>query len=302
MLVLSVPWLLLFLLVIAVVFFLKKKWKLASLLLLVIFAINWWTSCFCFGFNNNFSGDIKVLSFNVNGQKEIGFNNTSSIVSLINKEEPDVIFLTENYKPLKDSLFMILSLKYPYNTRYLYHNMIYSKHPISDLNYIERPYGGSAYITQCIVSIDGIELCLYGCHLSSNNYSKELEYLTPDEIDTVDKLKSYLINTKNSSFFRELEADTIVSSISERNYAIVMGDMNDICGSSCMLIFKNAGLKDAWSEGGFGYGATFHHPLPYRIDHIMYNDKLSLKGIKKIGTSGISDHDALVAVFDFDNN
>ena len=46
-----------------------------------------------------------------------------------------------------------------------------------------------------------------------------------------------------------------------------------------------------------GYGATIQYLLPYRIDHIMYNDKLTLNSIKKIDAKGLSDHDALVAEF-----
>lgn len=52
-------------------------------------------------------------------------------------------------------------------------------------------------------------------------------------------------------------------------------------------------------KGGLGYGATIHYPLPYRIDHIMYNDRLRLKSIRKIDAKGLSDHDALVAEFYF---
>ncbi len=74
--------------------------------------------------------------------------------------------------------------------------------------------------------------------------------------------------------------------------------MNDVCGAPSMRKFKLAGFKDAWSVGGFGYGATIHHLLPYRIDHILYNDGLRLKGIKRIKSRALSDHDALVAVFE----
>lgn len=152
MLVLTIPWILLLLLVITVVFLFKKKWKKALLLLLLILAINWWSDCFCFGFRNTFSGDLKVLSFNVDGESQL-----------------------------------------------------------------------------------------------------------------------------------------------------VMGDLNDVCGLPALKKFATAGLKDAWSEGGFGYGATIHTPLPYRIDHILHNEGLVLKGVKVIDTSDISDHNALVAVFDFSN-
>lgn len=250
MLVLTIPWLLLLLLVITVVFLLKKRWKAALLLLFVTFAINWWTDCFCYGFKNTLSGDLKVLTFNVNGQEENDKHKLVSIVSLIYQEEPDIIFLTENYRPLEDSLFVRLNELYPYNTRYMSHNMIYSRFPIHNPLFFDRPNGGSAYIVKCNVSINDIDLSLYGCHLSSNNYTSELDYLTPGEVDTADKTISYLTQINKASYLRELEADTIVGSISERDYAIVMGDMNDICGSACMRKFNNAGLKDAWSEGG----------------------------------------------------
>lgn len=302
MLVLTIPWLLLLLLVIAVVFLLKKKWKIALLLLLLILAINWWSDCFCFGFKNSFSGDLTILSFNVNGPKENDEYIITSVISLINKEEPDVFFLTESYNQLEDTLYVRFHQLYPYNTKFMSHSMIYSRYPIHKSHFFDRPNGGSAYITQCyVLSVNGKDLDMYGCHLSSNNYSTELEYLTPNEIDTFEKLMSYLKNINNSSYFRGLEADTIVRSLAGNKNVIVMGDMNDIAGSTTMRILSKAGLKDAWSEGGFGYGATIHYPLPYRIDHILYNEGLVLKGVKVIDTSDISDHNALVAVFDFSN-
>lgn len=298
MLVLTIPWLLLLLLVITVVFLLKKRWKATLLLLLVTFAINWWTDCFCYGFKNTFSGDLKVLTFNINGEGEYDEEKTSNIVSLIFQEDPDIVFLTENFIPIRDTLLARLHNMYPYDTRYMAHNIILGKYPLYNEVFYEKPNKGSGYIVNCCVKIGNKEISLFGCHLSSNNYSPELDYLTPEELNNVDEVRSYLSHTKKASVLRELESDSIVSSISERDCAIVMGDMNDICGSACMRIFKNAGLKDAWSEGGFGYGATIHHPLPYRIDHILYGNGLKLKGIKKIDTRDISDHDALVAVFD----
>lgn len=81
--------------------------------------------------------------------------------------------------------------------------------------------------------------------------------------------------------------------------AIIMGDFNDVSGSKPLNILEDAGFKDAWWDGGFGYGATIHHPLPFRIDHIMYNDGVELVEIKKVDSNGLSDHDALVATFFF---
>ena len=72
-----------------------------------------------------------------------------------------------------------------------------------------------------------------------------------------------------------------------------MGDFNDVGGSKALRTLENAGLRDAWWEGGLGYGATIHKPLPYRIDHFMYSSELNIRNIKVISSNGLSDHDAL---------
>ncbi|MCQ2119843.1 MAG: hypothetical protein MJY84_07960 [Bacteroidales bacterium] len=52
------------------------------------------------------------------------------------------------------------------------------------------------------------------------------------------------------------------------------------------------------SGDGFGYGSTIHHPLSFRIDHILYSDRLRLRSVGRVKACGLSDHDALVASFD----
>jgi len=301
MLVLTIPWILLLLLVITVVFLFKKKWKIVLLLLLLTLAINWWSDCFCFGFKNTFSGDLKVLSFNVNGEGQFSEEKLCNVLSLVEKENPDILFLTENFNPLGDSLHARLHLIYPYDMLGMPHNIIYSRYVINEKSYKERLNGGSSFIVSSSISIKGNDIIVFGGHLSSNNYSSNMEYLTPSDVETFFDMKSYLSNIDKASHLRELEADTIVGAFFEKDNVIVMGDLNDVCGSPALKKFAIAGLKDAWSEGGFGYGATIHTPLPYRIDHILYNEGLVLKGVKVIDTSDISDHNALVAVFDFSN-
>ena len=67
MLSLIIPWLLLLLLMITAVLLFKKKWVAAIILAVVMVFLNWWSDCFCVGFKNTYAGNIKVLSFNVNG-------------------------------------------------------------------------------------------------------------------------------------------------------------------------------------------------------------------------------------------
>lgn len=298
MFILALPWFLIALFLVEVLLVWKKKWVMVLILAVALFLLNWWSDCFCFGHNTGFEGELKVLCFNVKGSGQYDESKTSNIVELIFEENPDVVFLTENFPPIRDSLLVRLQMRYPFDTRYIAHNLFLSKYPLDNQVFYENLNGGSGYIVRCSVSIGGKDVSLYGCHLSSNNYSSELDYLTPGNIDTVEETTKYLSNVKNDAHLRALEAETITGSISEGESVIVMGDMNDICGSTCLNMFKDSALKDAWSVGGLGYGATIHHPLPYRIDHILFNDKLKLRGIKKKDTREISDHDALVAVFD----
>ena len=82
---------------------------------------------------------------------------------------------------------------------------------------------------------------------------------------------------------------------------IVMGDMNDFNHFAPMDSLRDAGMKNAWWEGGFGYGATYHAGwLKLRIDHIYYNERLCLKNVKVVNTD-LSDHNILLADFAFNN-
>ena len=146
---------------------------------------------------------------------------------------------------------------------------------------------------------------IYCLHLQSNNLVNG-DTFYPDSIADRGGIMRYLDNYKAASEIRREQAELIVSDLSS-DPSIVMGDMNDVCGSPCMKVFAEAGLRDAWWEGGLGYGATIHSPLPYRIDHVLYGvpsfkgfqvpSGFNLKGIKKVSANGLSDHDALVADF-----
>ena len=295
---LTIPWLLVLIIMVTIVCFIKRKWKLSLLLVGVTLVLNWWCECFCFGNKSFYSGDLKILSFNIDGDRAYSDNKLATIINIINGEKPDILFLTENYWTLERNLYEQLHKSYPYDTRYMSTNIIYSRYPLSHKSFIYQLNMGSSYIVSCEATINGHMIRLFGCHFSSNNYSEDLQYLTPDQVNTFSKMRQYITNIVKASRLRLLESDTIVKSFTHDENVIVMGDLNDICGSPVLRKLQNAGLKDAWYLGGFGYGATVHSPLPYRIDHVLFSDGLELKGIKKIRTESISDHDALLAVFE----
>lgn len=295
---LIVPWALVLLLVVAAILLFRKRWMAAGVVAIVIVAVNCWFDCFCFGFKNTFTGDLKVLSFNVNGVEGYDDDKANAILGIIQEEAPDVVYMTENYYPFCDSLHVRLHEIYPYDTRQMFHDVFYSKFPLSDPLFFKQNDRGASYMVKCEAEVKGKTVTLIGCHLSSNNFSSVGNYLTPDEVKSVTGIKAYYENFSYASHLREMEADTVITHCKGAERVVIMGDLNEVSGGSSMRMLEGAGYKDAWSKGGFGYGATIHHPLPYRIDHVLYNNGLKLKGIKKINAKGISDHDALVAVFD----
>lgn len=301
MLSLIIPWALLLFLIVIVLLLFKKKWIAAGVLAIVVLMLNCWSDCFCIGCNKNtFTGDLKVLSFNVNGGGKYDKDKADAIIGIIQDEAPDLVFLTECFKPLCDSLQGWLHTVYPYDTRKMNHNVIYSKLTLRNPLFFDMINRGTSYLVKCDLEVSGRDVVLFGCHLSSNNYSWTKDYLTPDEVKSVSGIKAYFDNFSYATKLRAMEADTVINHCSGAERVVIMGDLNEVSGASSMRHFERAGYKDAWSVGGFGYGATIHHPLPYRIDHVLYNSGLKLKGIKKIDAKGISDHDALVAVFDLE--
>lgn len=244
---------------------------------------------------------LKIMSFNVDGSRMGNADaKADSLAKFIHAHEPDVVFLIEDFDTIGGVLDSLLKNEYPYSTykavKYYTGHYFYSKYPLGIFEQIPIESTRFNYDFHCNIFYQGDSISLYGLHLASNNYSESNAYMRPEDVNGLSKLWSYLNNIKHASTIRSEEVIAIKARLAQDTYpTIVMGDMNDVSGSKPLNILEDAGFKDAWWEGGFGYGAT--HPLPFRIDHIMYNDELELVDIKKVDSKGLSDHDALVATF-----
>ena len=305
------PWILLLLIISAILMLTFKRWKIAVSLIVLAIAGNLYFETFPFHVFNSSSDKeglaLTVLAFNCNlsHNKENREGKRSEVKAFIKEQNADVVFLTENFINNNDSLWLMLQVVYPYRVQQKNSvgNALYSKYPIlADTIYKEK---GKGYgITCCQIKVRDERINVVGVHLSSNNYNEQKVHMTPDSVENFKQARSYLGNILNASKYRENEAKRISDNLSpnlnggkKRIPTVVMGDFNDVCGSPSLYSLESAGLKDAWWEGGFGYGATIHNPLPFRIDHILYNERLELVDIKKLDAHGLSDHDALVGSF-----
>lgn len=236
------------------------------------------------------------MAWNIDGSQYDSLK-VSKIANVIHKYNPDVIFLSEDFDKTGICLDSLLKKNYPYSSYQIYSgHVFYSNYSLDSIRVVAVEDYDNPLRMHVSIMVKGQTIDIYGCHLASNNYTASQVDFHLDQVNDHHDAKQYLKNICDASRLRKLEAQAIIKDMSDRA-TIIMGDFNDVCGSPALRAFKAAGFHDAWWKGGMGYGATIHYPLPFRIDHIMYNDKLRLKSIKKIDAKGLSDHDALVAEF-----
>lgn len=143
---------------------------------------------------------------------------------------------------------------------------------------------------------------VFSGHLRSSAYSTARRSMSKDD-SWFDGLSLYKRNYDVGKHIRDYEAENVRRFIDEARTdgkpVIVAGDLNDWNGSYCLNTLMDKDLKDAWSEGGRGFGWTyFGWHLRLRLDHILYSDELELVDVKVID-SDLSDHKPLMAKFRF---
>lgn len=246
-------------------------------------------------FYNEKSGELKVLTWNVHCSKGADKIRQEKIAEQILKEDVDLVQLNEFCLDSCSVIDSLLSKQYPYrndaNAKEKAGDILYSKTQLLES-------GKYREVHNCIYSKQFVEkdsVYIIGCHLPGNNHEGQIEI---DDADSLSRVKTFWSYYRNAQVKRKEYAQFMKKTILDSTLPIiVMGDMNDFSASAPMDSLKEAGMKNAWWEGGFGYGATYHEGwLRLRIDHIYYNDKLSLKGVKVVKTD-LSDHNILIANF-----
>lgn len=143
---------------------------------------------------------------------------------------------------------------------------------------------------------------VFSSHLRSSAYSTARRSMNKGA-SWFEGLSLYKRNYDVGKRIRDYETQNVRRFVEEaqtqRKPVIIAGDLNDWCGSDCLNTLMGDDLKDAWWEGGNGFGWTyFGWHLRLRLDHILYSDKLELVDVKVID-SDLSDHKPLVARFRF---
>lgn len=301
MLALIIPWALVILLILAILFLIKRKRALFFFFVIAAIWLNWLSKCIPFRLSyppDRYKGDyIKIISYNIDGTSGNTIEKARNVRALLREYSPDIVFIAE-YDDFHPSILdSILKEDFNYTTRTeaKHFQYFFGSIPIYNNRRLQDKEGNDIGVYACSILMNRDTIDLFGCHLSSNNYSPSQDRVSPDSIQDGAGLINYLHNVKSAGERRTIEVESLIQTIEAQNHqTILMGDFNDVSFSQPLNLLEDSGFKDAWWEGGVGYGATVNYPLPYRIDHIMHTNGLVLKTIRVI-KSDISDHDALYA-------
>ena len=307
--ILIIPLFIIFLVAVSLCFAIFKKWKISVLILIFAYAMNLYGEVFPFyPFSSSLKVNdgelISVMAFNIHGPGERFDERIEGIVKIIEKENPDVLFLSEavsSHRLYKERLDSILSDKFLYSSdkdKRPWGNVFYSKFPIDTFCIIDITIGHSQPLMA--INVGGKKLNLLGCHLSSNNYFDSKIKMEVDSVSNKGDVKRYIKSIEKGYEARRQDVDSICTQLSnvEKSQLIILGDMNDIGGSYTIRKLESLGMRDAWWNAGFGLGGTRDVlSIPFRIDHILYGDSLELAEVNVINADGLSDHNAISAKF-----
>lgn len=244
---------------------------------------------------------LRIMTWNIHVTDPAFKDKQTDIANEIIKQDADIVLINEFSLDVATQLHSQLRENYPYVTesygKVLGGDILYSRFPIDSNQKLETPIlHPLAYEFRLKVNEKTVRIV--GCHLSSNNYDKDGHHYTPKKENKFLDLPNYYANYRESKERRTMQAELILDCIlSEDLPTIVMGDMNDFSGTSPLNTLQKVGFKDAWWEGGNGFGITFHEDwMHFRLDHILYDANWELSSVKVV-QSDLSDHRPLVAEF-----
>lgn len=237
---------------------------------------------------------VSFLTLNVGFPKSGYSSSINGLAKLLLDADADIVFISEAYGESGDSLYSLIKPFYQYSS-YEWggaSHCLFCKMPFRWNHRVAREIDPHAFVCRFYVQIDEDEVSLYCCHLSSNNIHEDGSYISYRDMSGISGKLKYYRNYRRVSSIRAQMVDSIIADI-DRNFVVVMGDMNDVVSSKALSQLSAKGFTNSWIENGKGKGYTIYKPIPLRIDHLYYKNFLPRRTIV-IPTEGLSDHNALM--------
>lgn len=307
----------------------KKRFYLLVVIVLVIVILNNHFKIIALNLGKDRSQEItsfSIMTFNVDATKASRFTSDfqERLLELIRQENPDVLCFQElsfeNLDIIKAQLdsiygpcFIRAGVDQSWRLRFYSHfplrnftkyhcqgDIVTKDFTEDEREEIELEQKQTGVMSAELEVMPGHWVTLFSGHLRSSAYSTA-RLSMEDDASWFDGMTLYKRNYEIGKRIRDYEAKNVKMFInnacSDGKPVIVAGDLNDWCGSDCLNILMGNDLKDAWWEGGNGFGWTyFGWHLRLRLDHILYSDELELVDVKVVDAN-LSDHKPLMARF-----
>jgi endonuclease/exonuclease/phosphatase family metal-dependent hydrolase len=238
---------------------------------------------------------VKFLSFNVRAfdvyRWEDNPSTSNEIFTFFRDEDPDVLciqeFRSSNRTGFRESDVFHKLDHMPYrHLGYYVHNpamsygiATFSHYPIIHNGSIPLE-GRSSICVYSDILMDQDTFRVYNCHLQSANLDSE-RYQIMDSLkfryddQQIAEIKDISFRLRDAFVKRAAQADIIAAHISGCPHPVIIcGDFNDTPVSYTYRTIRD-GLRDAFSESGWGLGRTYNGKFPsFRIDYILHSGSI----------------------------
>lgn len=218
---------------------------------------------------------------------------------------PDIVAIQEIPDGFLKDMWPVLIKTYPY-TVHGYSPVeetnigLLSRYPIIEQTAFFLPENFSVAQIRAVLDINGQQVVVYNLHLIAPAFQRSSKQ---------GRFIGRIFPYEYSSFYRRLQMDTLYPRLAQETLPLmVIGDFNTADSSRDYFYFKDkSGLRDTFSEVGFGMGFTFpievtinESQIPFvplmRLDYIWHNAQLQPLSARLGGPTG-SDHLPVIARF-----
>lgn len=228
------------------------------------------------------SGHLRVMTYNV----KWGRRDADAVIRDIAAFHPDLIQMQDSGGVAEGTIGRALT---GWNVQVDGQYLVASRLPLSPLQAYDISYPGSQH--HCVrytLRVSGAEIAVYNVHL-----------LSPRE-GLISVRHRQTGGMEGNAEQRQFEAGRLAKLVgAETGPTLVTGDLNAPVQSLVCRSLFGAGLRDAFTEAGFGYGYTYggytRIGQPYvRIDHILASRQWQIRHCW-VGNAVGSDHCPVIA-------
>lgn len=229
---------------------------------------------------------LRVMTYNV----KWGTRGATAVMTNVAAADPDILIMQDAMGAVDN---VLARLKKPglYVVRFMQFTVL-SKYPITDVLYnTSVPVRRYHTFLRCTIHVQGQSITLYDAHLMTPRYA--LGSLADNGTEGAGDLQQ-------NARVRLQEAVTLAEHVRTANGpVIVAGDLNAPVQSRVCRALTDGGLRDAFSEAGWGYGYTYGQSTalkrPFvRIDHILLSPEWAVVNCRE-GRARGSDHSPVIA-------